>query len=36
MNDLEELEREHGDEEYMEEAKTGVSAVGLQKGGKCN
>lgn len=31
MSDLEELERERGNEEYLEDAKTGVSAVGLQK-----
>lgn len=31
MGDLEELERERGNEEYMEEAKTGGAAVGLQK-----
>lgn len=33
MGDLEELEKERGNEEYMEDAKTGVSAVGLQKSG---
>lgn len=33
MNDLEELERERGNEEYMEDAKTGMIAVGLQKSG---
>lgn len=36
MSDLEELERERGNEEYMEGArvaKTGVSVGGLQKGG---
>lgn len=31
MSDLEELERERGNEEYMEDAKTGMIAVGLQK-----
>lgn len=31
MSDLEELERERGNEEYMEDAKTGVAVVGLQK-----
>ncbi len=31
MSDLEELERERGNEEYMEDAKIGVAAVGLQK-----
>lgn len=31
MSDLEELERERGNEEYMEDAKTGVTVVGLQK-----
>lgn len=33
MSDLEELERERGNEEYMEDAKTGMIAVGLQKSG---
>lgn len=33
MSDLEELERERGNKEYMEDAKTEVSAVGLQKSG---
>lgn len=33
MNDLEELERERGNEEYMEDAKTGMIAGGLQKSG---
>lgn len=33
MSDLEELERERGNEEYMEDVKTGVVAVGLQKSG---
>ena len=33
MSDLEELERERGNEEYMEDAKTGVSVSDLQKGG---
>lgn len=33
MSDLEELERERGNEEYMEDVKTGVSVGGLQKGG---
>lgn len=31
MSDLEELERERGNEEYMEGTKIGVSAVDLQK-----
>lgn len=31
MSDLEELERERGNEEYMENTKTEMSAVGLQK-----
>lgn len=31
MSDLEELERERGNAEYMEDAKVGVSAVGRPK-----